>query len=190
MEEFDSINNQLASEHEATLALVKKEAENIDSLNVQLNEKDAALIMAEERTLQIKDAHKRELEATSHSFLEKLSEQEEEIKELCEQHELNEKDMSVLQIQIENIQKSLMASECKNQELQNELVASQMKVEESSLKNIELQANLQRLKEENLALSDKIKLLSDDVERYRQESDQMASQVRSLVDVYRFEIMI
>jgi len=176
VEEFDSINNQLASEHEATLALVKKEAENIDSLNVQLKEKDAALIMAEERTLQIKDAHKRELEATSHSFLEKLSEQEEEIKELCEQHELNEKDMGVSQIQIENIQKSLMASECKNQELQNELVASQMKVEESSLKNIELQANLQRLKEENLALSDKIKLLSDDVERYRQESDQMASQ--------------
>ena len=190
VEEFDSINNQLASEHEATLALVKKEAENIDSLNVQLKEKDAALVMAEERTLQIEDAHKRELEATSNSFLEKLSEQEEEIKELCEQHELNEKDMGVSQIQIENIQKSLMASEGKNQELQNELVASQMKVEASSLKNIELQANLQKLKEENLALSDKIKLLGDEVEIYRQESDQMASQVRSLVNVYRFEIII
>ena len=190
VEGFDSINNQLASEHEATLALVKKEAENIDSLNVQLKEKDAALVMAEERTLQIEDAHKRELEATSNSFLEKLSEQEEEIKELCEQHELNEKDMGVSQIQIENIQKSLMASEGKNQELQNELVASQMKVEASSLKNIELQANLQKLKEENLALSDKIKLLGDEVEIYRQESDQMASQVRSLVNVYRFEIII
>ena len=159
-------------------------------LNVQLKEKDAALVMAEERTLQIKDAHKSELEATSNSFLEKLSEQEEEIKELCEQHELNEKGMGVSQIQIENIQKSLMASEGKNQELQNELVASQMKVEASSLKNIELQANLQKLKEENLALSDKIKLLSDEVERYIQESDQMASHVRSLVNVYRFEIII
>ena len=83
-----------------------------------------------------------------------------------------------------------MASEGKNQELQNELVASQMKVEASSLKNIELQANLQKLKEENLALSDKIKLLGDEVEIYRQESDQMASQVRSLVNVYRFEIII
>ncbi len=164
------MKNQLLA-NEAALIAATKDSETLKSLEAQLDAKNADLeaMTARNQELELvfqREKQQREEENKSMVAIDKLSEQEAEIEELCEQHEIDEQTIAGLRSELSSMKEKLSIYE-------EEIKFAKEELDGFSGRNEKLRASVDRLTDENQLYVDEIEKLKGELEKSTQECNDL-----------------